>query len=211
MSGLYTRFGMDFDTLFYRGNGKQTFQIFDDTGLDVGARYLAGDSGYSTGLQRSDGMDVGRLLGGDVVGMKRGPICGGKGDYQVFGSYAAAESDAWAYIDNYDYNRDKWVTCPAEDNQSMGATRYSFNYFPFRVFASTTGTASCAVRLEGNIGEGNGLFRLTEVRSPERNVWTFAIICQGVAGSRYSPTVLTVVMSVPGFDSRTYRHTYWVR
>ena len=62
MANLYTSYGADFDMVFKTGSGQQWFGITDDTGTDIGNKYLAGTSPFGTGFYAPSGQDVRALL-----------------------------------------------------------------------------------------------------------------------------------------------------
>lgn len=61
-SNLYTKYGMDFSSVFKTGTGKQFLNIYGDDGMDIGQKYVAGTSPFPTGFCVSSGQDVNRLL-----------------------------------------------------------------------------------------------------------------------------------------------------
>lgn len=71
MSNLYTLQGIDFDTWFSRGTGKQNFYIFGDDGQDIGEVYTAGSGGPATGFHIASGEDLNTKLGGYGYGIYR--------------------------------------------------------------------------------------------------------------------------------------------
>lgn len=62
MSSLFTKYGMDFDSVFKSDTGKQYLGIYADNGLDIGQCYAAGSSPFGTGFYVEDGRDVKSVL-----------------------------------------------------------------------------------------------------------------------------------------------------
>lgn len=83
MSNLYTKQGIDFDTWFSRSGGNQNFNIFSDSGMDIGQAYASGSGGPAVGWYTPGGEDLNAKLGSFAFGIYR-PVSG-----------------AWAYGTSY--------------------------------------------------------------------------------------------------------------
>lgn len=123
MSNLYTIQGIDFDTWFGNGTGSQNFDIFTDSGMDVGQVYTAGSGGPDVGFQIASGEDLSTKLGGY-----------GYGIYRVAGlpwnTYAAYKNYTMSVHTNYWTSWLKtWKSKKGSVKCVSGITNDAFGYF----------------------------------------------------------------------------------
>ncbi|WP_302602604.1 hypothetical protein [uncultured Sutterella sp.] len=104
MAGIFTKYGLDLDAVYMRGTGNQAFQIYDNSGMDIGQKFIAGSSELETGIRTSNGQDICRRLGGMDYGIYRingypwnAHLVGGNWDINSHASYWENWLKNWKY------------------------------------------------------------------------------------------------------------------
>lgn len=125
-TGLISKLGLDFNELFIPGNGTQSFDIFDVTGVDVGTRYVKGDSGLYTGFLDKDGKDIGRLLGNNAVTIRRTIS---SGDIHAQAAHGSAHAAGLKWLEEHpDHDDSAFFDHPATLSTSRGEDGWTDHY-----------------------------------------------------------------------------------
>lgn len=216
MSSIYANTGVDLDLIFDKGTGASMTEIIDDTGQDIGYKYTSGSAGFDTGLVASSGQDLGRILGGTIGRVWRGPQTDRKATANE------AISAAWNSLTSFKTTNTSWTNLPATTNDveigyhftSKNPTKYSAYAFHVELatlYGDVTPTLGAPTSNDGKVW-------LTEIRSPDVKTKNF-VVC-GLGGDRledggkndfgvqmyymvYSYITLTIAIKNAGVTTKT--------
>ena len=132
---IYSQYGLDIDDIFWRGNGGQALGYYDPTGVDIGQRFAAGSSDFSTGLY-TGGSDISRRLGGAAFGIYR---CGGvpwNMRRTALGIGIDADIDYWKdYLRSWVNNGGGMLNVTGLTDDEYARPHHSSNRYSFVVYA----------------------------------------------------------------------------
>ena len=218
MSSLYANTGCDLDLILFTGTGPGSLYIYDDTGQDLGERYVKGSVGYDLGFVAPSGQDIGRILGGDLVAIWRSTK-----QAMPYKTYASdCISTSWGLVDKFSSTKDGWsrITADSEEleiGQHQHVSRsYYYNYpwsyygpyygsYAFHVVAHAT-DAEIEVSL-GSPSSGDGKVWIDEIRSPNPTTKNFVVV--GLGGTNITWTVHQEPNATDHMDKSWICNTVW--
>lgn len=198
MSSLYANTGCDLDLILFTGTGPGSLYIYDDTGQDLGERYVKGSVGYDLGFVAPSGQDIGRILGGDVAAIWRSTK-----QAMPYKTYASdCISTSWGLVDKFSSTKDGWSRITAESEtleigEHQSAFRSYYNNWPIKYYGPYYGSYAFHVvahatdaEIEVSLGSptsGDGKVWIDEIRSPNPTTKNFVVV--GLGGTRITWTV----------------------
>lgn len=205
---------MDFDAVFVRGDGNQTTNIYADTGIDIGRRYLAGDSGRTVGWRNKDGKDVGRIFGADDLVIQRLVSGGSYGWYSSVSGQSntgGADTAGFDLLDSYDLNIDKFVNVMNVSERIGHDIAYrSTAYTAFRIYCAYENSDVNIDIKYTLIDGGNGAVTISEIR--EHSIWHKDFVLRGHGGDKghYGQANVDITLFAGALGTYTYHGEWWI-
>ncbi len=205
MSSIYTKYGMDLESMFRRGSGTQVFQIFDDSGLDIGMKYLAGQSRIGTGLVVPSGEDLSAKLGSSNSGIFRTGERSVGGQSNLGGAFSAG----FEFLEEFERNFKSFVEVTSVADETLGhAQAYrETRYWCYRVRMPRALWGTIAVEFK-IIDGGNGVVDISEIKGDAKDKY-FVVASHGGDKGHYGESRLTISVNCPGIFTANYTAKIW--
>lgn len=206
---LITAYGMDVDQLFVSGAGNQEFGIFTAAGVDVGYAYLKGNAGYKTGFQvkqDSTYKDIGSLLADNAI------LCMRSGQHTVGGQgrVDSANNAGFAYLDDFDINREHFVDLPPTEERGGGQSYGLTQWYAFTIQVEFD-IPNIDIQVRFTPHNNNAGWSISKIREHSRRHKDFVISGWGGDGGHYGACDVWIDVKVPGIRSFSYHGYFWNR
>lgn len=206
--------GLDMDQLFDKGAGSQAFDMYDTSGVDLGARFLRGTSDMTTGFYtnkgRNDFIDIGKLLSNSAVTVRRTSGGGWHGDVGGQCNWGEAYKAGFALLDKYDTKRSEFIDVPATEYIGSPISYSRTVWHAFRVYSVFPElTANIKINFWQTNG-GNGAVCISEIREHSARHKDFVIAGGGGDKGHYGESIVEISLQVPGIRSIYYKGRFWM-
>ena len=211
-TSLITKFGIDFDNMYARGNGTRDVYIYADDGTDIGRRYIAGNSGILSGWKDSAGVDVGNSFATSAAKIRRTHNAAQAWYYNVEGAgWETAFNEGFKLLKAYDINEAKFITPPENERVGQSADRHNWFMHAFKAWTplTTPGTKVEAFMDTPYPGDGLGCFQMRTERISDWDL-NIVLVARGVANYNHRYCNLTIQVTVPGVTTASYRGYFFV-
>lgn len=204
-SGFIDRTGLDFDDRFIKGKGTQEFGLTAMSGVDVGALYLKGNSGVSTGYKEQKGTDIGYLLGDNAFTIRRtGRMsCGGQRQH------GAAQNYGLAFLEENDFNSDKFTDCPARESIDMGGAYRTTYYVCFRIHSALDDPNLKITVNWHKIYEDHASIEWSGLKKVSNTEYVFVASAGGGDDGDDGASEVTMILEIPGVVRRECYVYFW--